>query len=405
MKLRVRIALTLAACLIIAGAVVLGVSAFTYQQAVYRTPIQQADQMWKRLGTTRAGALAYLREHPEAAIDYDSDAPTANGLSVNEAFQQTQRADQRAAVRSAWTWSALSLGVMAVAAALIGWLIAGRTLRPLRSITARARAASAMDLSSRVALEDPNDEVQELGDTFDEMLDRLECAFVAQRRFSAQVSHEVRTPLAIISSEADILLRDARPSDRHSLEQIRDATNRAERIIAALLVLSRSGSGDIIPEDLDLDRVTGDVLGEVVNGPEWRDVRVELDLEPAPVRADPALLERVVANLLSNSIRHNRPGGWVEVRTWRDGEWSVLEVANSTGATGGDPLDAAPTSTSTPRNGIGLTVVDSVLAAHGGHMTWERETPGATTIQVRLPVPAERIIVRPLASPHGSNAR
>ena len=137
--------------------------------------------------------------------------------------------------------------------------------------------------------------------------------------------------------------------------------------MAALLALSRSGSGDLNLEDLELDRVTGDVLGEVVHEAGWREVRVDLALEAAPVRADRALLERLIANLLSNSARHNRPGGWIEVRTWIDGPWSVLEVENSV------PDDAEarsdPLAERVTNGGIGLTVVHGVLAAHGGQMS------------------------------------
>jgi len=394
MKLRFRIALAFAISFVIAGAIVLGISAFTYQYAIYETPTEQSDELLRRLGVTRATALDYIREHPEVVLDYDRDAPGSGGEpSVNEAFRQTQRAAQDTAVARARTWSAAALAVTAVVAAGVGWLLAGRALIPLRRITARAREASATDLSARVDLGGPNDEVRELGDTFDGMLERLERAFVAQRRFSGQVSHEIRTPLAIISSETDLLLRDANPDDEHSLMQIREATDRAERTIAALLALSRSESGDVVQLPLDLDRVTGDVLGELVNGPGWQEVRVELALESTPVRADPALLERLVANVLSNAMLHNRPGGWISVTTRLDGAWSVLEVENSIRPAG-----------SAHRNGIGLTVVDSVLATHAGQLVWDDSRPGVVNVQVRLPVPGESVGVpsegqRDLTSP------
>lgn len=377
MKLRLKIALALAISFVVSGAIVLGITALTYQNAIYDTPTQQTDELLRRLGVTRETALDYIREHPEAVLGYDRDAPGANGApSVNEAFQQTQRAAQDAAVARSRTWSAVALAITALVAAVVGWILAGRAVIPLRRITARAREASATDLSARVDLGGPHDEVRELGDTFDGMLERLERAFDAQRRFAGQVSHEIRTPLAIISSETELLLRDANPDDQHSLLQIQDATGRVENMIAALLVLSRNESGDIVRQTLDLDRVTGDVLGELVNGAAWHDVRVELALETTPVLADPALLECVVSNLLSNAVRHNRPGGWIVVKTRREGDSSVLEVENSVGSAG-----------STRRNGIGLTVVDSVLATHGGQLTWDDGTPGIVNVQVRFPVP------------------
>ena len=393
MKLRTRIALALAASLLLAGAVVLAVSAFTYQRAVYDSPAQQVDKMLERLGSNRTQALAYIREHPEAVLGDDGSGGTPGGSAVDEAFQEVQREAQEDAVRQARLWSAVALAAMAVVAGLVGWLIAGRTLRPLRAITTRAREASATDLHARVALGGPHDEVRELGDTFDEMLARLEQSFATQRRFSAQVSHEIRTPLAVIAGETDLLLRDPRPEDVHSLEQIRGATDRAAGIVSALLVLGRSGSGDLKVEDVDLDRVAGDVLGELVHEPAWRQVRVELALDPAPVRADRALLERMVANLLTNAARHNRPGGWVEVATRAEAAGSVLEVSNSVPDGAGDDRE--------PRRGIGLTIVESVVAAHGGELRWDHCDPGVVRVEVRLPRPvdADRALTAALAAP------
>jgi signal transduction histidine kinase len=376
MKLRTRIALALAACFVVAGAVVLAVSAVTYQRAVLESPAQQADEILSRYGANREQAMAYIRQHPEAVFGESPATPA--GKSLNEVFQQVQRDAQDDAVQNARIWSAVALALMAVAAGIVGWLIAGRALRPLRRITARAREASATDLEARVALDGPHDEIRELGDTFDEMLGRLEQSFVAQRRFSAQVSHELRTPLAVIAGEAELLLLDPRPQDVHALHQIQDATDRAAAIVAALLVLGRSGSGDLTLEDLDLDRMVGDVLGDLVNGPRWRDLRVDLELDPAPVRVDRVLVERLLANLLANAADHNRPGGFVDVRTARDGDWSVLEVTNSVGE--GPRADGG--------QGIGLTIVDAVLTAHGGELVTDEPEAGVRRVRVRIPVPA-----------------
>jgi signal transduction histidine kinase len=396
MRIRLRIAALLAASFVIAGTVVLAIGAITYQRAVYQSPSELTERVIAELGVDRDRAIEFLRAHPEAVLTFDtSDDVSGPGSAVNEAFQKVQGdAQDDAVTRSRW-WSAGALVAMALTAALAGWVIAGRAVSPLRMITARARAASGADLSGRVALDGPPDEIRELGDTFDDMLDRLERSFVAQRRFSSQVSHEIRTPLAVISSETDLLLRDAEAgsAEHNSLAQIRAATDRAERIVGALLVLARSGSGDLQTTDLQLDLLTGDVLGDMVNGPAWRQVRVDLDLDAAPVRGDRALLERLVANLLSNAVRHNRPDGWVEVRTRLDGSWSVLEVANSVPDEPADPGngEAGPSDPpGGPANGVGLTVVDSVLAAHGGDLTWDAAEPGRLTASVRLPAARSR---------------
>ena len=375
MTIRLRIAVLLAACFVLAGAVVLAIGAATYQRAVYESPGELTEQVLDRLGVTRAQAVAYLQAHPDALLAFD-DAGTDEGpaVRVNAAFRDVQAEAQDDLLDRSRRWTVAALLAVSLLAALAGWAIAGRALAPLRLMTARARAASDTDLSGRVAIAGPHDEIRELADTFDDMLDRLDRAFRAQRRFSAQVSHELRTPLAIVASEADLLLRDAGPAQRPSLERMRAATDRAERIIGALLDLARSGSGDVRRAELRLDVLTGDVLGQLVNGADWRRLRVELDLEEAPVVGDGALLERLVANLLANAARHNRPDGRVDVRTRAEGEWSVLEVTNSVA---GEPAGR-------PGAGVGLTVVDSVLAAHGGTLAWD-DAPGSVTVTARLP--------------------
>jgi len=390
MQIRLRIAILLAASFVIAGTVFLAVGALTYQKAAYQSPAEQTDQLLRELRVNRDVAIEYVRRHPETVVDPEFKPDSAFqgqiNASINQAFQRVQQRAMDDAVDRSRLWSLAALVAMAIGAALAGWVIAGRALQPLRMVTARARAASGSDLSGRVALDGPHDEIRELGDTFDQMLDRLERAFVAQRRFSSQVSHEIRTPLSIISSETDLLIRDAAADtpERDSLEHIRVAVDRAERIIGSLLVLARSGSGDIASSDLRLDDLTGDVLGDVVHGAAWHAVRVELDLAAAPMRGDQGLLERLVANLLSNAVRHNRAkDGWVEVRTRVEGEWSVLEIANSV------PDGSEEVADGTPSNGVGLTVVDSVVAAHGGELTWGRDEPGVVTVTVRFPVVAE----------------
>ena len=405
MRIRLRIAVLLAASFVTAGAVVLAIGAVTYERTVYRSPGDITDDVVAELGVSRELATEFIRRHPETIVPPAPEAGAAGpdgaggasdnpiGASINDAFQRVQQRSQDDAVRRARLWSGVAMGVMAVMAALAGWFIAGRAMRPLRVMTSRARMASGADLSGRVALGGPHDEIRELGDTFDAMLDRLERAFTTQRRFSAQVSHEIRTPLSIISSEADLLLQDAAGErERGALEQIKAATGRAERIVGALLVLARSGSGDLRSADLRLDDIAGDVLGDVVNGPEWRAVRVDLSLDAAPVRGDRALLERLVANLLSNAVRHNREGGWVVVRTGVEGDWSVLEIRNSVPDGAPDDTGAAGAGANRgaegPRMagyGVGLTVVDSVLAAHGGERSSDTGEPGVITVTVRLP--------------------
>lgn len=393
MTIRLRTAILLAATFALAGAVVLAIGAVTYQNAAYLTPDEQAERWLERLGVTPEEVADYIEDNPEAAAEWAEQGMTDARLTA--AFEDVQREAQGELIDRFQRWSIVALVVMSLAAAVAGWLIAGRAVAPLRTVTARARSASGADLSGRVGSTGPP-EIRELSTTFDEMLERLERAFVAQRRFSAQVSHEVRTPLAIITSEAELLRADASAAQLVSLDQIRAATERAERIVEALLLLARSGSGDVATTDLRLDRLTGDVLGEMVAGQPWHRVRVDLDLEPAPVRGDPGMLERLVVNLLSNSARHNRPDGWVEVRTGVADGWATLSVANSTARSvgpdgGSNDVDGDDGGTSYGNGGapgptgVGLTVVDSVVAAHGGELAWSCTEPDTVTATVRLP--------------------
>lgn len=233
--------------------------------------------------------------------------------------------------------TAIAIGVLAIVAGLVGWLIAGRALRPIRLITRRARSASANDLSVRVDLEGPNDELKHLADTFDDMLDRLDRSFVAQRRFSAQVSHELRTPLAVVRSEADILLAEGESeASRATAENIKSATLRAERIISALLALGRAESGRIDHSVIALDELVGETVAEVLENRQWVRIHVGTD----------------------------------------DGGFATIEVANSTAPRQARAVDS---------HGIGLTVIAAAAAAHGGSFEREDEDPERVVARVHLP--------------------
>jgi signal transduction histidine kinase len=272
--------------------------------------------------------------------------------------------------------------VVTVAGTFAAWILAGRFLRPIRLISDRARVASGDDLSVRVSLDGPDDEVKDLADTFDAMLDRIEGSFEAQRRFSAQVAHELRTPLSVSRTEVEMLLDDLPdPGVRIRLTNVAEATRRAERLVSQLHVLSRTERGDLAHDPFALDELVGNVVGRVVEQPAWQTVHLDLELRPAAVLGDRTLLESLVRNLVDNAGRHNRPGGRarVAVRSSDDGRWSELVVANSV-RDDGTPVD--PSS----RAHVGLTIVDAVVRAHDGTVGWHT-SPGEVTAVVRLPAP------------------
>jgi len=288
----------------------------------------------------------------------------------------------------------LALGVMTAISAVAGWLLAGRALRPLRDITATARRVSGANLGERIALSGPADELQELADTFDGMLGRLDHAFGSQQHFVANASHELRTPLAIMRTEVDVALADpaATTTDLRAMgDAVRETIDRCERLIEGLLVLARSEAAIPREETVDLRQLAGDCVTDLRARAEDSDVELRLSLEPAPTRGDARLIERLVANLVDNAIRHNIRGGWLEVQTRALGGEVELRVASS-----GHLLDAAEVESLTEpfrrldRSyggfGLGLSIVRSVAEAHGGTVALAAPPDGGLVVTVRLPV-------------------
>ncbi len=199
---------------------------------------------------------------------------------------------------------------------------------PVQQITSAARAASEHNMSPRVALRGPRDELRELAETFDEMLGRLQGAFEGQRRFIADASHELRTPLAVIRTTVDVVAGNphSTPDDLRAMgADVRAAADHSEHLIGALLILARNERGLSVHERIDLATVAEDVLDIACLG----DRRAQATLEPAVISGDPVLAEHLVANLVDNATRYNVPAGeiWVSTRTvWGR---SQLTVANT----------------------------------------------------------------------------
>jgi signal transduction histidine kinase len=285
-------------------------------------------------------------------------------------------------------YSLITLAVVIALAAVLGWIAAGRALRPVHRITTAARAASERNLSARVALHGPRDELQELAETFDEMLDRLQIAFEGQKRFIANASHELRTPLAVMRATVDVVLdnSDSTPKDlRGMAADIRAAVDHAEHLIGALLILARNEGGLAVRDEVDLATVTEDVLDTASR----RDRRVHATLEPALVLGDPVLVERLVANLVDNAARYNTAGGdiWVSTRTIAGS--SQLIVANTgpliNSADAGrifQPFQRLKDRTSHEGFGLGLTIVASIAAVHGGTATARPRDDGGLSVTV-----------------------
>ncbi|WP_170212106.1 sensor histidine kinase [Saccharothrix australiensis] len=283
------------------------------------------------------------------------------------------------------------------AAALLAWAITGRVLQPVHDVTEAARKLSAESLGERLRLAGPRDEVAELADTFDEMLDRLQAAFDSQRRFVANASHELRTPLSVIRTELDVTLTDPDADEaelRRMASVVRAATERAEQLVSALLLLARTdGLGLAVREPVDLNAVVESAWRAVRAEAGERQVRASFVTGPAPAVGDPALLERIAGNLLENGVRHNVPGGWIEVRTEGGAEWTTLRVSSSGPVIAPDRVDelfepfrrGGTDRTARTGTGLGLSIVRAAVAAHGGRVHATAIPGGGLSVVVLLP--------------------
>jgi signal transduction histidine kinase len=339
---------------------------------------------------------AVVAQTPPAA-EHHATAPPGERLPSLPSLAAQAAAQRDTDLRLLLTGSAGALAAMTVVSFGLGWVLAGRVLRPLRTITAAARRISASSLDQRLALPGPPDELKELGDTFDGLLARLERAFAAQRQFVANASHELRTPLTVLRAHLEATLTDPRPTTeswRAGCERALAAAAHQELLIDALLTLARSEGGLDHPRPTDLADITTRVLH--TRDPDIRRDGPQLTsaLEPAPVFGDPGLIERLVANLVDNALRHNDPSGWIEVRTGTPAGRPTLSVANS-----GPLIPAAdvarlflpfqrhrPDRTGHDEGlGLGLSIVDGIAHAHAAEVTAHPRPAGGLTVTVRFP--------------------
>jgi signal transduction histidine kinase len=352
--------------------------------------------------------LTYLllsQRLPGIAVRVEGSGPGAGGIAgPGLSSPELQRmvasrgdALQSATLRELFLQGGIALAVVSVVGVALGWLIAGQVLSPLSEITAAARriarAGAAGGLHERIGLHRSRGEVRELADTFDTMLERLDRSFDSQRRFVANASHELRTPLTINRALLELAERQGEPTPelRQLTGTLLAVNERHERLIDGLLTLADSENPvtDRTPVDLC------EVVRHVVAGTDAESVHLTTGLEPAPTTGDPVLIERAVANLVANAVRHNRPeGGWATVSTGVDGPWATVTVSNSGAVIPGydvpglfEPfrrLDADRTR-SKGGVGLGLSIVRAVAQAHGGRVVARTRDEGGLEVSVQLP--------------------
>ncbi|HZB33318.1 MAG TPA: HAMP domain-containing sensor histidine kinase [Streptosporangiaceae bacterium] len=322
--------------------------------------------------------------------------PPPDITRLRKVVNEQTAAQQQAILHDLLQNSLLTVFALCLLAVVLGYLVAGRTLRPLQTVTATARRLSESTLHERIGLSGPRDEIKELADTFDGMLDRLHRAFDLQRRFIANASHELRTPLAINRAVIEVQLAKPDTSDetRALGRKLLVATARHERLIEGLLLLARSERELSGRTPVDAAALAQDAIDEFGAAAERAGVRVTSALSAAPTTGDVVLLERCVANLVENAIKYNRQDGRVWVLTGEAGGWSYVRVENT-----GPTVTAADTATifepfrrltrdrvgSARGAGLGLSIVRAVVRAHGGTIAARPRPSGGLAITVRLP--------------------
>lgn len=337
-----------------------------------------------------------------------SDGAAAVPDDTLRMLQEQGRHLTEAATTSLLTQGGIALGLVGVVAAGFGWLVAGRVLSPLHRVTETARRiaaapAAGAGLHERIELRGPDDEVKELATSFNTMLERLDRSFDGQRRFIANASHELRTPLTVGRALVELAVNRRTASDdtKQLGESLLQINGRHEQLITGLLVLATSENEPAERRPMDLADVAAYVVAQAAEQAKQAGVTLQDRLDEAPAAGDALMLERLVHNLVENGIRYNtEPDGWVRVVTrTRDDGRAEIEVSNSGPVV---PPYEVPALFEPFRRlgdhrritakgaGLGLSIVRSVAATHGGQATATAREEGGLVVTVILPGPRER---------------
>ena len=317
-------------------------------------------------------------------------------------YQVTALSDRAHSINSHGLPAAVAvvLGLTAIASLILGWLLAGRILRPLRKITTATRSISEDDLGRRLAIPGPANELTDLADTIDALLARLQAAFDAQRQFVANASHELRTPLTLERALLEVALADPAATAatlRSACEEVLVTGQEQERLIEALLTLARSQRGLDHRDPFDLAEITTRVLNARSPRAQALALDVTAELGSAAATGDPSLAERLIANLTDNALSYNVPGGQVEVSTGTRNGHAFLLMANT-----GPPVPAGqiqrllqpfqrlnPDRADEPgRSGLGLSIVAAIAKAHDAALSVHPGNHGGLSVEVTFAAPA-----------------
>ncbi len=402
---RLRLTAVYGALFLLLGAALLGITYLLVSKELPGTPGRTVA------GTSvQSGSGVFVR-----TMSGKCQLTASSPVSPSQLQSQTQRclSEQRSAeLNQLLTESGIALAIMTVVSIGLGWLVAGRMLGKLRTITAAARSVSASSLHARLALQGPDDELKELGDTFDGLLARLEGAFGAQRQFVANASHELRTPLARQRTLIEVALADPEPSVA-SLQKVCQRVlvtgEQQERLIEALLMLARSQRGLDRREPVDLTAIADGVMQARWPEAQQRGLTVTTGFQPAVALGDAPLAERLVANLVDNAIRHNVPRGAVEAGTAVWAGHAVVSVFSTGPVIQPDQVDRLfqPFHRGAPRDrtggrdglGLGLSIVAAIAEAHGAWLQAHALPGGGLGVRAGFPLAPPAPSAAPAQSP------
>ncbi|MFD4592688.1 sensor histidine kinase [Streptomyces rubiginosohelvolus] len=382
--IRIRLTLLYGGMFLIAGIVLLSIIYMLAAQALH-----DAGSVSFRVAGTNVQITSDTCPQLGAALNNDQ---------LNDAIKACTSAQRQQALDSLLNRALLALVGLSVMAFAFGYAMAGRVLSPLGRITRTARRVAGTDLTRRIELDGPDDELKELADTFDDMLDRLERAFTAQQRFVGNASHELRTPLAINRTLLEVHLSDpGAPPELHQLGKTLLATNeRSEQLVEGLLLLARSDNQIVERKPVDLAEVAERAIDQTRAEALARKVEIRGERESATVQGNGVLLERIALNLVQNAVRYNVPeDGWVEVTTEVTDGQALLVVSNTGPVVPAYEIDnlfepfrrlRTERTGSDKGVGLGLSIARSVARAHGGRIIAEPREGGGLVMRVTLPV-------------------
>lgn len=364
------------------------------------------------LGGVYVALSAFLDPKPLSPITVNKVYKDAHGnLKVKEGhvieaaeISSIESAVNYQTLQTLRNYSVAGIGALFLVSLGTGWWLSGRALRPVRRITATAQEISATDLSRRIALDGPRDELRNLADTVDDMLGRLESAFVSQRQLVDDASHELRNPLAVIQANVDAVLAhdDTTPDDRAQATAIVSrAIQRMTRLVEDLLASARRSSPAFVDADVDLAAIAGEAAEEYQLLAADRELHVVRRLSPGPTAAgDASALRRAVDNLLSNAVRLARGGSELVLAVGSRNGWAWIAVRDEGPGIAAEDADrvfdrffrsgqrqspATVPSTGQRRAGLGLAIVRQIAESHGGTVALHSEVGVGSTFILWLP--------------------